>query len=453
MRARSIQWVPPMDQDWSEQHAHRLLWRAGFGASEEEASRWAKAGRDATIRWVMDGGGGPELVGPAPRPGGNALDPVNEWGHDVLWWLDRMVRSQRPLVEKMTLFWHDHFATSGQERPLMLAQNRMFRKRALGRFPSLLAAVTKDGAMQLFLSLADSDPKAPNENYARELMELFTLGSGYTERDIREAARALTGFRARWTDDGFRGVYYDRRFHDRGVKRILGRRGRFDWRDVLRIVTHHRAHAPFLVGKLWAYFVTAPLDAPTRRSLVRTYRGSGMRVKPVVEAILRHPALYEGLDRPDMVKAPVVFLAGAIRAAGGGVQRDSWTWLLDQMGQSPFDPPSVAGWDWGPAWLSTNTVKARFHAITYLMTDDGPLCAQDGSTPINLPSAEAVARARASVGRPWTSPETDAALERMSAGFFSDFKPRQSWGWQERSDQRERVLRHLLMSGPDAQLH
>jgi uncharacterized protein (DUF1800 family) len=439
---------------WSEQHVRRLFWRAGFGATPEEATRWANAGREATIRWVLHGSGqGPELKGPPPRVDGNPIDPVNEWGHDVLWWLDRMVRSQRPLVEKMTLFWHDHFATSEQERPLLLAQNRMFRKRALGRFPSLLTAVTLDPAMQLFLSLADSSKEAPNENYARELMELFTLGHGYTENDIREAARALTGFRVDWTDDGFQGIHYDRASHDRGHKRIFRKRGRFDWRDVLRLVTSHQRHAPFLVEKLWSYFVTAPLDAPTRRKLVRAYRHSGMKVKPVVELILRHPALYADLDRPDMVKAPVVFLAGAIRSAGGGVQRDSWAWLLDEMGQYPFRPPSVAGWDWGPAWLSTNTIKARFSAVTYLMVEGAPLEVREGSTPINLPADDAVARARKAVGDPWTSPETDAALQRMSAGFFSDFKPKQTWGWQTRSDQREAALRHLLLSGPDAQLH
>jgi hypothetical protein len=127
--------------------------------------------------------------------------------------------------------------------------------------------------------------------------------------------------------------------------------------------------------------------------------------------------------------------------------------MLNQMGQELFSPPDVSGWEWGPAWLSTNTVHARFNAITYLMADDGPLSLADGSTPINLPPEEAIARARADVGDPGTAPETDAALQRMSAGYFSDFKPKQTWGWQERSDHRQRALRHLLMSGPDAQLH
>ena len=438
---------------WTEQHVRRLFWRAGFGASPEEAARWAKAGRQATIHWIVNGGGGPELGGPAPHVHGRALDPVNEWGHAALWWLDRMVRTQRPLVEKLTLFWHDHFSTRDVEWPLLLAQNRMLRKGCLGRFPTLLTNVTLDPAMQIFLSLTNSDKAAPNENYARELMELFTLGGGYSENDVRQAARALTGFRSKWTNAGFRGIHYDKSRHDAGSKRIFGKHGRFDWRDVLRLVTSHPAHAPFLVEKLWSYFITAPIDAATRRRLAGTYRRSKLTVKPVVEAILRHPALYADLDRPDMVKSPTVFLAAALRQVGGGVQTDNWAWLMDHMGQMPFSPPSVAGWDWGPAWLSTNTVKARFQAITYLFDTGSPLVVRDGSTPANLSAAQAVARARAAVGDPWTSPETNAALERMAAAFFSDINPRQAAARQKRADQLETALRHLLLSGPDAQLH
>ena len=142
------------------------------------------------------------MVGPAPRANGKPLDPVNEWGHDMLWWLDRMVRSQRPLQEKLTLFWHDHFATRDQDAAAHAGpEPASCASHALGPFPELLRAVTTDPAMQAFLSLVDSDKRDPNENYARELMELFTLGvtGGYTERDVREAARALTGFKGNWT--------------------------------------------------------------------------------------------------------------------------------------------------------------------------------------------------------------------------------------------------------------
>jgi uncharacterized protein (DUF1800 family) len=436
--------------DWTEAHVRRLFWRAGFGATPEEATRFAQAGMEATLRFVLRGDGGPELEGPPPVYDGQPLDPVNEWGHDVLWWLDRMVRTRRPLVEKMTLFWHDHFATAGQDTPLMLRQNRMLRKHALGSFRTLLRDVTRDHAMQLFLSLAGSTKWAPNENYARELMELFTLGSGYTENDIREAARALTGFEARWTDDGFKGIRYRRDWHDTGRKKILGKRGNFDWKDVCDIVCDHKRHAPFMVEKLWGFFATEPLDSKTKKSLVRTYTRGKLRIEPVVAEILAHPALYARLDRPDMVKSPVVFVAGSLRATGAGVKRSVWIWLLDQMGQRLFEPPSVAGWDWGPAWLSTNTIKARFQAITYLMADHGPLEVPDKSVAIGRPAADAIESARAATGRPGTSPETDAALDRLATTMVAGLK---SWERQHRADARERALRHLLMSGPDAQLH
>ena len=437
--------------DWTEAHVRRLFWRAGFGATPEEAARFAGAGKDATLEFLLRGDGGPELVGPAPSADGEPLDPVNEYGHEVLWWLDRMVRTRRPLVEKMTLFWHDHFATSGQDTPLMLRQNKVLRKHALGNFRTLVKAITRDHAMQLFLSLAGSTKWAPNENYARELMELFTLGSGYTERDIREAARALTGFEAIWTDDGLKGIRYRKDWHDTGKKRILGRRGNFDWRDVCDIVCDHKRHAPFLVEQLWSFFITEPLDARTRKALVKTYTRAKLRVEPVVAQILAHPALYARLDRPDMVKSPVVFLAGALRVAGVGVQRRSWVWQCEQMGQRLFHPPSVAGWEWGPAWLSTNTVRARYYVVTNLMNDSKqPLHVPDKTNQIGLPVADALERARTVTGRPWTSPETDAVLERMATDMVAGLK---SWERQHRADARDRALRHLLMSGPDAQLH
>ncbi len=174
----------------------RLFWRAGFGVTANEAERYAKAGKSATIAALLDPDGPVRLVGATPTINGVKLDPHNEFDHDVLWWLDRMVRSNHPLQERMTLFWHDHFATGGVDAPLMIAQNETLRRYALGKFDDLLRAVFKDTAMQIHLSIAGSYKDDPNENFARELFELYTLGAGvnYTEGDIREAARALTGW-------------------------------------------------------------------------------------------------------------------------------------------------------------------------------------------------------------------------------------------------------------------
>jgi uncharacterized protein (DUF1800 family) len=437
---------------WTEAHVRRLFWRAGFGATPAEARRWAARGRAATLKWVVDGGPGPQLRGSAPTVNGRRLDPVNEYGHDVLWWLDRMVRSQRPLVEKMTLFWHDHFATADQDTPLMLGQNHTLRRGGLGSFRSLLGAVTRDPAMQLFLSLADSDKQAPNENYARELMELFTLGSGYSERDIREVARALTGWESRYANDHFQGLRFNPESHDPGVKRIYGRTGRFGTDAVLDLVVAHPKHAPFLVTKLWSFFVSEPPRRATVRGLAALYRRSGLRIKPVLRAILSHPSLYRSLDAPDMVKAPVVLVAGALRATGQGVQTDDWTWLLSTMGQTLFSPPSVAGWEWGPAWMSSNSMRARFD-FANVMLDQPRLKVPEDSGDPRLAAADQLRRASGATGGPWVSGRTRAALMSLAAGTYGDLKADDDQGRRSRATLLERSLRHLMLAGPDAQLH
>jgi len=437
---------------WTEAHVRRLFWRAGFGATPAEARRWAARGRAATLKWVVDGGRGPQLRGSAPTVNGKRLDPANEYGHDVLWWLDRMVRSQRPLVEKMTLFWHDHFATADQDTPLMLGQNQTLRRGGLGSFRSLLGAVTRDPAMQLFLSLADSDKQAPNENYARELMELFTLGSGYSERDIREAARALTGWESRYANDHFQGLRFNPESHDPGVKRIFGRSGRFGTDDVLDLVVAHPKHAPFLVAKLWSFFVSEPPRRATVRGLAALYRRSGLRIKPVLRAILSHPSLYRSLDAPDMVKAPVVLVAGALRATGQSVHTDDWTWLMSTMGQTLFSPPSVAGWEWGPAWMSSNSMRARFD-FANVMLDQPRLKVPEDSGDPRLAAADQLRRASGATGGPWVSGRTRAALMSLAAGTYRDLKADDDQGRRNRATLLQRSLRHLMLAGPDAQLH
>jgi uncharacterized protein (DUF1800 family) len=400
--------------------------------------------------------GGGKLLGQGPTVKGRPIDPLNEYGHDVLWWLDRMVRSTWPLEEKLTLFWHDHFATRDQDTPLMLRQNRMLRLYGMGSFRRLLRQVTRDPAMQLFLSLADSHKESPNENFARELMELFTLGEGYTETDIREASRALTGWRVTRRNDQVTGTWFDRERHDEGVKRVLGRRGRLGTQQILDIVLERPRHGPFLITKLWDFFITEPIDRASKRELVRTYRRSGLRILPVVEGILRHRALYARLDQPDMVKSPVVFLAGALRGARKPITNDSYTWLLSLMGQTPFRPPSVAGWDWGTSWLTSGTIKARLDVANNLIGwgDDGVLAVPDHAGHPDLPPAEQVDRALAALGRPWISDATRSILTNVAAHYFDDLtRPNQAEAKVARAAMLQRTLRNLLISGPDAHLH
>jgi uncharacterized protein (DUF1800 family) len=431
--------------------AERLLWRFGFGPKPGDAERLAAKGlRSAVLSLTRPGA--ERLEGAAPQVDGQPLAPADAWGHDHLWWLDRMVRTNRQGLERMTLNWHDWFATSrsGVDSPrLMLDQNSLLRKHAFGSFATLLREVTRDPAMLIWLSGSENNRWSPNENYARELMELFTLGAGrgYTERDVREQARALTGFRNDWSDGkGAHNFRYDGKFHDAGMKKVFGRRGRFTWRDSVRMSLEHRSHPSFVVTKLWSYFIPEPPPAATARSLQRMYTGGHYAIRPLVEAILMHPRFYDG---PRMVKPPVVYLAGLLRGTGRGVDRDDWTWISDLMGQMLFRPPNVAGWD-ESRWLDTATFRARWLAANRVIGDleldpDPKKTAYDAT---ESPEA-AVAKALEFWGGPRISDATRRELERFAndAGALAD-KP-----WKKPSYPiiRQNALRMLVATSPDMQ--
>ena len=277
--------IPRYRGPFGPDQARRLLWRAGFGPRAGEAERLAKRGLDRAVHSLTHPRSH-RLKGPSPHDADNhPLAPFDAWGHDHCWWLDRMVRTQAPLIERMTLVWHDWFATSKDTatQALMLRQNALLRRYALGSFEKLTIEITRDPAMLLWLNGVDNHKDDVNENYARELMELFTLGAGrgYTERDVREMARALTGFRYDWSDGlGPHNFRYDREWHDSGFKRIHGRRGRFDWRDAARLSVRHRKHPSFLVQRLWSAFIPTPPPRGTARALERMYLASGRTVRP-----------------------------------------------------------------------------------------------------------------------------------------------------------------------------
>jgi uncharacterized protein (DUF1800 family) len=440
--------VPVYRGRFERREAERLLWRAGFGPRQGQVAAYAKLGmREAVDRLVNPP---PErLTGPGPRVDGHPIAPRDAWGHDVLWWLDRMVRTRRPLVERMTLVWHDWFATSNDgvgSQKLMLRQNDLFRRQALGNFRSLLLAVTKDPAMILWLSSAENTRWEPNENYARELMELFTLGvnRGYTERDVRQQARALTGFRYDWTDAGAVRFRFDREWHDTGLKTVFGKRGRFDWQDACRLCLEHRRHPSFFVLKLWSYFVPKPPSASTQAALQRLYVRSGYDVKPVLTAILKHPAFYTG---PRMVKPPVVVTAGMLRAKGRGVDTDSWAWLSNLAGQYVFQPPNVAGWD-DSRWLDTATFRGRWWLANYALdgfTKDPD--ADAGTEPFN--AARLVDRAVDFWGSPTLTTQTRNALTTFARRALATADA--NWKKETYPVLIQNALRHLVAVSPDYQ--
>lgn len=427
----------------------RLYWRAGFGPTPADLKRLSTAGLGVAVQEMLAPPRGPELgPGKPPTVEGKPLDPENEYGHDVLWWLDRAVRARHQLVERMTLNMHDHFATSNDQvgnTALMLAQYKTLRRHSTGRFRDLAQAMMRDGAMQLFLDLANSNKDSPNENFAREFFELFTLGvnNGYTERDIREAARALTGFTYDYDKKAFA---FDPEAHDPGKKRVLGRTGAFKPDDIVNIAIDHPNHAPYLCNKLWGYFSPEPCPKDALKRMVSAYRGSGTQLRPVLQVILTHPALYSSLDRPNQVKPPLVLVAGLLRQTGRPVEGTGWLDVLNRMGQQPFYPPNVSGWEQDEAWISTSTIQARFDAGSMLVDKT----VREGGVPSSQTPAQAIAAARAWAGEPWTSARTKAAMHRYAKAVVKGRTEKDQA--EHYFAERQRVLRHMLISGPDAQV-
>jgi uncharacterized protein (DUF1800 family) len=460
---------PKLPSKPTRAHYQRLLWRAGYAGSQAQITHYANKGLDGAIFELLTPYKRTVLVGPAPRDGGSKLDPLNHWGHDCLWWLDRMVRSRNQLQERMTLNLHDLFATSndgvGNTRH-MLRQNRLLRSHALGNFADLLEKITVDPAMLLWLNGAESDKWEPNENYGREVMELFCLGNDpalesltfglwtnaaiYTQTDIHEAARALTGWRYDWNKAANgtlaqreNPTYYDASYHDNGTKTIYGHTGKFDWRDVCRLVVNHPNHAAYLAYSLWSYFVPTPPPESAMHQMVGNYRASGHELKPLLRVILRHPHFYANLDAPDLVKPPIVFVAAGLRQTRRFVTSNSWSWILEGMGQVPFYPPNVSGWKQGPGFLNTNTARAYWTAADYLLY-------QTIKDPGTQTPKQSVGTALAALAHPWVSSDGRAKLETYASDFATRNGP--ALDSHERTE-RQMVLRGLLMAGPDGLLH
>jgi len=350
---------------FAEEQATRLLWRAGFGPRPGDAERLARLGMERAVASLTGPRGVVRLIGAAPHDDhGSPLDPINTWGDDHCWWLDRMVRSDQQLIERMTLIWHSWFATSEEASSarLMIKQNWMMRRHALGNFHQLLLDVTVDPAMLLWLNGNTNYKGSPNENYAREMLELFTLGAdhGYDQEDVHQNARALTGWTNDWDEEqGPVNFRFEPKLHDFGIKRIFGHRGRFDWRDSCRLAVSHPDHPTFLVRKLWGYFVGADIPKGTAQALQRAYVESGHEIRPLMEAILRHPLFYEG---PRLVTPPVVWTAGLLRSSRQTITTTSWAWIASLTGQVLFQPPNVSGWNYAQ-WLDTSRWAGRLEAV------------------------------------------------------------------------------------------
>ena len=429
---------------FGRREAERLLWRAGFGPAPGQAEALAGLGIENAVHSLTRPAGAPRYSGPAPvDDSGNPIAPSDRFGHDLLQWLDRMVRGDQPLRERMALVWHDWFATSNAtvgDQGRMLEQYELLRSNWLGSFHTLLREVTRDPAMLVWLNGISNRRGRPDENYARELMELFTLGAdrgAYTETDVREMARSLTGFDSTYTFQTSR--------WDSGEKTVFGRRGRWNWEDACRLCVEHPLHASHLVAKLWAAFVPTAPSAATQAELEGLYRGSGYAVRPVVERILKHPDLYLG---PSMVKPPMVFCAGLLRARGDTVRTTAWWYLCEAAGQRVFYPPNVAGWD-ESRWLDTSTLRGRWNLVAEALSDRY-IPYSTSTYPISESPREAVSSALAYWGTPAVTAESDAALLGYATGVLPGGLP--SYRQRPYRVLRQNALRQLVGVSPDAQV-
>ena len=288
------------------------------------------------------------------------------------WWVAEMLSTPSPLTEKMTLFWHNHFATSQQKvrsANLMYRQNVMLRNYAVGNFGALLREVSKDPAMLIYLDGAQNRKGAPNENFAREVMELFTLGEGhYSEQDIKEVARAFTG----WSIDADAGEFRFRRAaHDDGSKTVFGREGKFNGDDIVTMLLQQPATGDFVVAKLWREFVSPEPDAAAVAQLATTWRAANYEMKPLLRAMFLSDAFWTPANRGVLVKSPVDLVVGSLRQFRFAVEDPApFAVILRQLGQDLFNPPNVKGWPVGDAWLNTTTLLARKGFLNRLFRAD-----------------------------------------------------------------------------------
>jgi len=335
-----------------------LFRRAGFGASPAELDAAVAKGYDATLDQLLTPSDDHDAADDALSQIDLDLTKLNDAQR---WWLVRMRYTSRPLVEKMALFWHGHFATGVSKvgirnLALMRDQNDLFRSSGLGSFGDLLLGVSKDPAMLIWLDGRQSHKNAPNENYGRELMELFTLGIGnYTEDDVKAAARAFTG----WSIDRNLQYVFNPKDHDAGSKTFLGQTGNWNGDDIVRILLAQPVAAHFLATKLVRFFVSDPPDQGLVSSLAGTLTSSNYDLRATMRALFKSDAFSSAAAYHGLIKSPTEFVVGTLRTLNVGTNGLGLPVLMNTLGQTLFNPPNVAGWPGGAAWIATNTVLAR----------------------------------------------------------------------------------------------
>ncbi len=345
---------------WDDVKVAHLWRRASGGASAEQIERGLKTTPADLIRSLLDGGLGQAAFEAEIAKLREGVLTSNDPQQLKGLWIYRMLHSPHPLQERLALFWHNHFATSNakvNDLRLMQQQNDTLRQHALGHFDDLLQAMTRDPAMLIWLDSQSNRKGQPNENYGRELFELFGLGVGhYTEQDIKESSRALTG----WSVRNGR-AHFDPQQHDAGEKTVLGETGNFHAGDIVRICLAQPACADFIVQKLFRYLVseTVTLDPTYITPLADGFRSRNYDIGWLVERMLSSWVFFSPAAIGQRVKSPVDFVVGTVKSLNGAVSPIKLAEFCDQLGQGLFYPPSVKGWEGGERWISSTGLLFR----------------------------------------------------------------------------------------------
>ena len=475
---------PSTGNPWNREKAAHLLSRAGLGGTSEEVARLAAMPFPAAVDSLLNFDSVPDGDFPAvdfseiqqmylelfrlrqTRAGEQALRLQNQrilraniqkFQELRADWVRRMLQTRRPLQEKLVLFWHGLLVSGLPEVRVaehMAMQLSLFRRSAAGNFKQLILEVSRDPAMLGYLDNNTNRRGRPNENYARELLELFTLGVGnYTERDVKEAARAFTG----WTFVGNQFVF-QRNQHDDGVKTFLGRTGNLDGTDVIDIIFDHPAAARHLSRKLFEYFAYLGPEEAVVEELAAVFKRSNWEVKAVLRALVQSELFYSEKTMRAQIKSPVRLVIGAVRALGAPAPEQALVRAMDLMGQALLYPPNVGGWPSGKGWINTATILVRYNFGNLLLGGAMPGIGGRRQAPARIDWLDA--------GRIKTTGDVvDQLVDRL---LQAPLDGRRRWGLLralganredapyaldgEQTQQQLRTAVHLLMSMPEYQL-
>jgi hypothetical protein len=449
---------PSAKSPWDIRKVGHLYRRGAFGANWTELEAGLKAGPDATIDQLLKGGPGQDSFDQLTEPLAKIAAQSNNDLEARAWWLYRMLYTPHPLREKLTLFWHNHFATSNskvQNVGYILGQYELMHQHALGSFRELLVEMSSDPAMMVWLDTRLSKKGKPNENYAREVMELFSLGIGhYTEKDIREAARAFTG----WDIDDGEAVF-DPNQHDNTDKTVLGKKGNWNGEDIVRICLEQKSCPAFIAGKLFQFLISDTISATPDllEPLAEYFRKSNYNFGMLVETMLRSNLFFSPEVYRTRIKSPVEFVLGIVRPMEGRIGTIALATALQTLGQDLFHPPSVKGWDGGAAWLNGQTLLFRQNlALSLTSTEDGRFGRRADPAPllekyVKHSDPEVVDFFIRLFYQDDVPSESRTRLLNYQKKAHAQAKPKY-WTEKDAADQRIRALCHLVLTLPEFQL-